>query len=224
MSQKTRTAFTSKFQSLSNTFEIQPKSLNEFLRGYEQQYIKAVKEMQNEKFAFSLRDNRSVQEYMYDLCEGWIMEDLISWKLQQLLKEQGDYKVEMNGCEVTASGRQISTSKITSKSDLIISSKHKSLKLEIQFANNDRDFYNIKETKIKQACREKALIFVYSLPLAKGFLVDCLSPVHMKIARLESNPAWGGKQAYRFFKRDLGALGGFISLNELTQKVIEEVK
>lgn len=221
--QKLRIPFTKKFQSLSDVFKINPKSLNDFLKGYEQQYINSATEMQNEKFSYNLRDNRTVSEYLYDLCEGWIMEDLLAWKIQQLLSLKGNYQVKMNGCEVTATGRKIITSKITSKSDLVIMGNQEQ-KLEIQFANRDRDTYDIKETKIKEARREKALIFVYSLPLTKGFLIDPLSPSHMNVSQLESNAGWGGKQAYKFHKRDIVHLGGFISLENLVEQLIVEIK
>lgn len=220
---KQRIAFSSKFKNLSQVFQIQPSSLSDFLKGYELQYQSAVKEMQDEKFSFNLRDNRTVSEYLYDLCEGWIMEDLIAWKIQQLLSEKGNYQVKLNGCEVSQSGRKIITTKINSKSDLVVVGNTEQ-KLEIQFANADRSSYDIKENKVKQAKKEKALIFVYSLPLSQGFLVDALSPVHMRVAQLISNPGWGGKQAYRFSKQDIPSLGGFISVQELVDKLIEEVK
>jgi hypothetical protein len=219
--QKQRIAFTLKFKNLSQTFQINSQSLNSFLKNYEQKYIQAVKDLQSTNFSYGLTDTRKVHEYLYDLCEGWIMEDLICWKLKNL--SQGSYSVKMNGCEISESGRKILTNKISSKSDLLIKGNKRTQKLEIQFANKDRNTYDIKETKIKEAQKEQALVFVYSLPLEKGFLIDPLSPAQMQASSLINNQGWGGKLSYQFYKEDIQKIGGFISLEELSQKLKERV-
>lgn len=216
--QKQRIAFTLKFKSLASSFNLNPQSLQKFLHEYELKYVKAVKELQNTNFGYGLTDNRKVHEYLYDLCEGWIMEDLICLKLKQSLS-QNNISVRMNGCEITDKGRQILTTKISSRSDLVIKSPTRSQKLEIQFANKDRDSYDIKETKIKEAQKEQALIFIFSLPLEKGFIIDPLSPSQMQASKLISNQGWGGKLSYKFYKDDISHLGGFISLEQLSEKL-----
>lgn len=222
MEQKQRQPFSEKFSHVAPQFQIDSDKLQKFLVGYEEKYHKALQEIKEGTFTTNLMDHRSTAEYLYDLCEGWLMEDLISFQIKELSK--GLFSVKLNGCEVSDKGRNVRTAKISAKSDLVIKGPGRTQKLEIQFNNKLRKFYDIKETKIRQAQKEQSLIFVYSLPQGSGFLLDPLSPMHLQSGQLRSNPGWGGKMAYRFAQESINSLGGFMPLSELVRLIHERVK
>ena len=220
--QKQRTPFSHKFKHLATDFNLDSKKLHRFLQKYEIKYVKAVKEMESKKhdFNFGLSDNRTTREYIYDLCEGWIMEDILALVLKRELKDQNpNINLELNGCEVSEEGREIywSNLKVSSQADLIIKSGAKKIKVEVQFANNDLKVYNIKETKVHQAKKDKALILVFSLALKKCFFINPNNPKDLEKGSLIRNEAWGGKETYAFKKEVISSQMGFLSLQRFAQ-------
>lgn len=223
---KKREPFYSKFIHLADEFNLNPQELTQMLLNYQDKYQNAVEHLskQSNNFSKEIVDDRSLSEYMYDLCEGWIVEDILSYALNSELKKIGKYKLTLQGNEITNQGRKIffTSKKVSSKADIEIQSENKSLKVELQFTNKERRSYDIKETKIRQAKKEKGLIVVYSLPIKKAFIID--TETDLQYGQALYNAEWGGKLSYNFKTENINKFLGFKNIKEIARTIVDKME
>lgn len=129
------------------------------------------------------KDIRSDQEYLFDLLNGRLAEELvIIW-----FREKG-CKVRKTGCDADGKIVRKGGSKIKTAPDIEVDGRL----IEIQISRaGKRKQYHIKESKGKKIKEGKnKLMFVVD---DEYFIVDKESIEHCE---LKSNPAWGGKMTF----------------------------
>ena len=217
---KTRLKFTDRKKDFSHILE--ENNLNYILKKCQDAYESSLVEFNQQEFRKTMKDIRTNDEYLYDLHEGWMMEDILTTKMAKILLKK-DIILQQNGSEITEEGRKISHGKITSKSDLVICKGNKKLHMEIQFSNKERVFYDIKETKIKNAKKENGLIFTFCLPLGEGFIADPKSD-SFSFFQKTNNIGWGGKKSFRISHSDIHNIGGFMNLEKFCEIIWKKLK
>lgn len=217
---KIRSTFKEKAQVLSNALNLEFTLVSKLCESYQSKLNRVLQEENLCNYTESLRDKRTTKEYLYDLFDGWLVEDLLTFKLGQELKQiDKDYRLLLQGCEMGLEGRNVffSSKMISSKSDLEIALRNKKIKIELQFANQDRQSYDIKETKMRQLRKEQAFILIYSLDKKQGFILD--TQKDRNLGKMQPNPRWGGKMSFNFSKETISRHIGFEDLKGLANKI-----
>lgn len=136
------------------------------------------------------RDNRTNDEYIYDILDGQIIEEFVcSW-----FRRRG-YKAIRNGSDANGKLVRKQSSKITTKPDLLVDGKC----VEIQMSRKGRlKHYHIKYTKgIKILNKLNTLMMIVG---NEYFIVD--SELISKCS-VVNNKLWGGKECHQISDNDI---------------------
>lgn len=151
-----------------------------------------------------IRNRRSPKKFVEDLVTSWFVEDLIGEWLRQKIKEI-DPEAIVRGAGTDKERRIIPGQRpkgVTTKSDFeVIFSDGTERRVEVQYSNEDRDSYDIKDSKVRRALKEGTLFVFVILPKDKYFT---LTPQEVVRGREPyPNPRWGGKPCYNIPKREV---------------------
>lgn len=165
-----------------------------------------------------IRDRRSPKRFISDLVGAWITEDIASMWITAKFKEVDKECIVSGGGSdkdrIVQMGQR--PKKVTTKPDFHIDlSDGRHLTVEFQFSNNERDTYDIKDSKVDRAEKHET-VFLFMIKPSRRYFV--LKPQRVReLGNLKPNPLWGGKPCYNIHKdrlvfRDAGAtieLGDF---------------
>ncbi|MEM2619359.1 MAG: hypothetical protein QW356_07780 [Candidatus Hadarchaeales archaeon] len=160
-------------------------------------------------------DRRTDEEYIYDLLDGWLVEDIIykGWLPSRLKKAFPNVQISLTGTDKDRVIELENPSKITTEPDFSYSVSTGFRRIELQMARTERDSFDMKESKINRALREGNVIYMWIIiPTDQYFLLD---PKVFEGKQPISNPAWGGKKVFRISRSEVEELGvGLFSLRE----------
>ena len=172
-----------KYQDLPDRWNIDKQSVNDIIRKYEHKLIEELISDEPWRLDRHFRDNRTNDEYIYDLLEGEMIEEfVVAW-------------FTFKGCDAKRVGtdsdgkiQRSNSRKITTKPDLLVDNKY----IEIQVSRKGRlSHYHVKETKGKKILNGlNSLMMIVDneyFVIDKELLLQC---------ELRPNPAWGGKMCY----------------------------
>jgi len=143
------------------------------------------------------RDARSDEEYMYDLVDGWIVEDLVLLWLRAKVREiNPSVAIERAGANRTRQFEFRRARRITTEPDFRYTDKDGvERRIELQMAREVLECFDMKESKVKRALREGRTVFLWVLiPSDEYFFVD---PAVFRDREPKPNPRWGGKLTYK---------------------------
>jgi hypothetical protein len=147
-----------------------------------------------------LRDVRTDEEYIRDIVEGWLIEDLIFvWLQHKISKLDSKASIEMSG---TDKSRKIifGTQKgITTKPDIKVTfSNGKVVYIEFQSARKKLYAFDMKKDKVENILKKDRpkFIFLWWDKVRNKYFI--LKPTEL-ITKVKPtpNPLWGGKETYR---------------------------
>lgn len=186
---KQRIAFSSKYKDLYKQWGLPKHKMDHIICKKEQQLVNEI--LDNEAFVISnyYRDNRNDHEYVYDILEGRLIEELLV-----LFFTAKDLKVKRAGSDADDKIHRNKGEKITTKPDLIVNGIH----IEVQFSSmGRREYYHIKKGKGNRVLRGQNIVMIVVdddyIIITKDNLSGC--PV-------KPNPAWFGKECYWFLAEE----------------------
>lgn len=225
MFDKKRKKFIKKYEKLNESWGIDRAIIIDICSSYEAKYYKSlidIEKLGTDNLKFHI-DIRKPHEYVYDVYDGWIQEDLLKiWLNQKLKTINNDYYVDNNGTDKDRVFQIEKKMNITSSPDFLLYYKDIPLKkIETQFSRDFRTIYDMKTYKVDKVSKENGVFLWVNLPENKFFI---LNPLEDKIYFEEYyNPAWG-KTTYRITKENIDLLGGMIDMkNELNNKHLEKL-
>jgi len=195
-----RRPFEEKYSNLAERWKICSSLVNYIIRLYTKKLEKALSllnEGRKIKLPRYFADRRTDAEYIYDLIDGWLVEDIIcdAWLKSRLEQIEPNVKIKHMGTNRDREIQFDSPRKITTKPDFVYQlPSGKEVKIELQMARELRNFYDMKESKIKRAIKDGSVIYLWILlPSDEYFL---LPPRIFESREPVPNPRWGGKKVY----------------------------
>jgi hypothetical protein len=148
--------------------------------------VKLIKELSDStpwSISEYFRDNRTREEYLYDLLDGQIIEELVC-----LWFNSNGCKAERIGCDANGMVRRSMQNKITTEPDIVVNNN----KLEIQISRNGlRRYYHIKKNKGDRILKGlNKLMFIVN----DSYFI--IGPDDINIHDKEMNYFYGGKETY----------------------------
>lgn len=206
-----RRPFEEKYKDLPSRWNIKSDIVNYIVRRYTKKLHEEIKLLKENKMKLSsfFRDRRSDEEYIFDLIDGWLIEDIVcdAWLRQRVLDINKDIKITHMGTNRDRTLQKYDSRKITTEPDFIYQSpKGEEVKIELQMARGMRkEGYDMKESKVKRAVESKYLFLWVLLPEDKYFVID--PAIELRDIKPISNPLWGGKSVFRLAAKELQRIG-----------------
>jgi len=210
-----RKKFIEKYDSLNKDWGIDKNLIEDICLTYEQKFLTSLNDIQNtdiQNLKFHI-DIRKPHEYVYDVYDGWIQEDLLKiWFDNKIKRIDQNLSIVNNGTDKDRVFQIENKSNITSTPDFLLCYNDKPIKkIETQFSREKRTIYDMKTYKVDKVFNENGVFLWINLPENKFFI---LYPKNEK-SHFEKyfNPAWG-KHTYRITEEKINYLGGMCDMKE----------
>lgn len=218
-----RRPFEEKYHDLPRRWGINGDIANYIIRRYSKKLEEELGLLKEHKIKLPsfFRDRRSDEDYVYDLIDGWLMEDIMcdAWLRQRLISRDKNIKVTHMGTNRDRTLQKYNPRKITTEPDFVyITSKGKEVKIELQMARASRkEGYDMKESKVKRAVKNGHLFLWTIIPEDSYFVID--PAIVLKNIKPMTNPLWGGKLVYRLPKEEIQKIGMFNMAEEIPKSL-----
>lgn len=155
------------------------------------------------------RDRRTDEEYIYDLIDGWLIEDIVcdAWLRIGLQKINPKIVIKQMGTNRDRTLQKYNPRKITTNPDFIYWLDDFTKNIELQMAREARPTtrYDMKESKVKKAIDNKNIFLWIIIPDAQYFFID---PKKYFTNRAPTvNHLWGGKMVYTITPKEISEIG-----------------
>ena len=212
-----RASFLKKYSDLSDRWNIDKDIVFYILRRYEKLLISETEKLKSEsmKLPKYFKDRRTDEEYIYDIIDGWAMEDIIcdAWLRPRLLKINKDIEIKVMGTNRDRIIQKHTPSNITTNPDFIFSFKGKDVGIELQMARSElKNGYDMKDTKVQRAIKNGNYFLWVIIPNNEFFIID--PKKEMVNIKPQPNPLWGGKMVYHISQEFIKNIGGYSKMNE----------
>lgn len=118
-----RDSFIRKYASLSSQWGLDPDIVSNILSRYEDRLKIERENLRSAKMELPkyFKDVRTDDEYLYDILDGWLMEDIIceAWLRPQLLSRDPDATVELMGADSDRIIQKYDPKQITTEPDIL---------------------------------------------------------------------------------------------------------
>lgn len=192
-----RMPFEEKYSTLPERWNVNQTLVTYYLRYYSkrlEEELRRLNQLDKIDLPEYFADRRTDPEYIYDLIEGWLLEDLVvfAWLESRLKEVNPGISIEHFGTDRNRKVQFKDPSKISSKADFVCELPDgRRTKIELQVSREYRESYDVKENKIKRALREGGVLFLWViLPMDKYFF---LLPSIFESKPAVENPYWDGK-------------------------------
>lgn len=203
-----RRPFQEKYSDLPKRWKINDDLVNYIIRRYSKKLEEELQKLKVEgiKLPKFFRDKRTDEEYVYDLIDGWLIEDIIcdAWLRSRLLKIDEKITIIHMGTNRDRTLQKFSPKNISTVPDFVYkTSCCKEIKIELQMARESRESkgYDMKESKVKRARKEGYLFLWVIIPEDSFFIINPLTDLNDIEPII--NPSWGGKSVYRLGQEKL---------------------
>jgi len=163
------------------------------------------------------KDRRTDEDYIYDLIDGWLMEDIIcdAWLRERLMAIDKTITVVHMGTNRDRTLQKYNPRNITTEPDFLYkTTKGKEIKIELQMARKPRkEGYDMKDTKVKRALENGHIFLWVIVPNDKFFVVEPNKDLQGVVPM--TNPLWGGKLVYRLALPKCKQLGMYDMSSEI---------
>ena len=96
-----RVSFSKKYAQVASLWKIDNDLVFYIIRRYEKLYIQEIEKLKTEGMTLPkyFKDRRTDEEYIYDIMDGWLMEDIIcdAWLRPRLLKINPKIDIKVMG-------------------------------------------------------------------------------------------------------------------------------
>lgn len=205
-----RRPFIQKYSSLSKHWNVNGETVSFFLNQYDERLKQENERLKTQPFTIDkyFWDRRNTSEYLYDLIDAWLIEDLIAnlWLKQRLNERNKNISIQLNGTDRNRLVEKKVNEKISTQPDIMLDWDSGFQPVELQMARRElKEGYDMKETKVKHAISFGSVFLWIILPRAEFFIVNPLNNLK-DIAPFE-NKAWGGKRVYRISHERIKQMG-----------------
>lgn len=212
-----RELFSKKYSQLSTLWNIDNDLVFYIIRRYEKLYIQEVENLKSDgmKLPKYFKDKRTDEEYIYDIMDGWLIEDIIcdAWLRPRLLKENKNIDIKVMGTNRDRVIQKYNPNAITTNPDLIFSLNGKEIKIELQMARRTLPSgYDMKESKVKRAISEGYYFLWVLIPTNEYFIINAKKEIVNLSPR--PNPLWGGKLVYHIDHEFIKKIGGLADMKK----------
>ena len=183
MAKVERISFNDKYSDLHSRWNISSNGVNRVIREFDWKLIDELADNTPWTINKYFMDNRTIDEYIYDLLEGQLFEALIvEWFIEQG-KDAKRVGSDASGALIRSNDKRITTDP-----DLMVNGSY----IEIQVSRNGKlKQYDIKKNKGERILDEKNTLMM--IVGDEYFLVD---KKLLSKCELKPNPYWGGKMCY----------------------------
>ena len=212
-----RDSFSKKYEQISSLLNIDNDLVFYIIRRYEKLFIQEVEKLKTEGMALPkyFKDRRTDEEYIYDIMDGWLMEDIIcdAWLRPRLLKINQNIDIKVMGKNRDRVIQKYNPNAITTNPDLIFSLNGEEIRIELQMARKIlSNGYDMKETKVNRAIQEGNYFLWILIPTNEYFIINAKKDiVNIKPT---PNPLWGGKIVYHIDYDFINKIGGLGNMKE----------
>jgi len=217
-----------KYFNLWERWNIDSSIVFNILEKYDTLLSDEIKKLKNEwmKLPKYFKDRRTDEEYIYDIIDWWVIEDIICdvWLKQRLLKINDKIKVKLMGADNNRVIEKYKPNNITTEPDIVYSINNFDVWIELQMARKVLySGYDMKEWKVKRAIKDDSYFLWIIIPNNEFFIIRPKDDmINMKT---QSNPLWGGKIVYHITKDFINSIGGYWKMNEdLSEFYISKLK
>jgi hypothetical protein len=206
-----REPFSKKYESLAAQWEIDEDLVFYILRRYEKLYLHSLEDLKTNRIQLPphFKDRRSDEEYIYDIMDGWLMEDVVcdAWLRPRLLHKNPRIEIKVMGTNRDRVIQKFDPKAITTLPDLIFSLDGVEKRIELQMARKILpNGYDMKAGKVKRAISERNYFLWILIPTNEYFIIDPSTELN-KISPIP-NHLWGGKMVYHIDYELIDKIGG----------------
>jgi hypothetical protein len=212
-----RELFSIKYARIAELWSIDSDLVFYIIRRYEKLYLQAIDDLKEKRMQLPphFKDRRTEVEYIYDIVDGWIMEDIVcdAWLRPKLILKNPNIEIKVMGTNRDRVIQKYNPNSITTQPDLIFTIDGQEKRIELQMARKILTTgYDMKEGKVARAIREGNYFLWILIPTNEYFLIDAKNELNNLIAI--PNPLWGGKMVYHIDYRFIHQIGGLGKISE----------
>ncbi len=212
-----RDSFSKKYSGLPKRWNINSDIVFYILRRYEKLLNIEIEKLKSEEIKLPkyFKDRRTDEEYIYDIIDGWVMEDIIcdAWLRPRLLKINSNLEIKVMGTNRDRVIQKYNANNITTNPDFIFTVDGKDIGIELQMARGVlKSGYDMKDTKVQRAIKNGSYFLWVIIPNDEFFIIN---PQKEMIGMpTQSNPLWGGKMVYHISNKFIEDIGGYSKMSE----------
>ena len=204
-----RSPYSNKYKDLANNLGLRPAQVNKIISKYEQRFSTdsndpiIIEHLSKAKYR---KDLRTAQQYLYDLLDGWLIEDcMFLWLKSRVKKIDPKAKVSIICSD---KDRVVRPSGVSSDPDFLVKlSNGESKKIELKTGTKLLNEINLKKSSMLKG----TLFLFYFLKENKHFFLN---------VPIEPNRRWGGKMCMAFTQ---DKIINDIGLREMTTPNLEVI-
>ena len=222
-----RDSFLKKYSDIPDRWDVDGDIVYYILRRYEKLLDNEIKDLQKNGMRLPkfFRDRRSDEEYVYDIIDGWVMEDIIcdAWLRPRLLKVANNIEIKVMGTNRDRVIQKYDPRNISTKPDFVFSQNGKEMGIELQIAREAlKSGYDMKVTKVKRAINNDSYFLWVIIPEDAFFILRPRMDMTNILPR--TNPLWGGKMVYHISQQFILNIGGYSKMkDDLSDAVIAKL-
>jgi len=206
-----REIFSDKYSQLALLWELDQDLVYYIIRRYEKLYLNALEDLKTKRIQLPphFKDRRTDEEYIYDIIDGWLMEDIIcdAWLRPRLIQKNSSIEIKVMGTNRDRVIQKYDSKAITTQPDLIFSLDGVEKRIELQMARKILpNGYDMKESKVTRAIREENYFLWILIPTNEYFIIN--PSIELGTMQPKPNPLWGGKMVYHIDYTFIDKIGG----------------
>lgn len=212
-----RESFTKKYSDLPTRWNIDSDIVFYILRRYEKLLSSEIEKLKTEWMQLPkyFKDKRTDEEYIYDIIDWWVMEDIIcDARLRpRLLKINKDIEIKVMGTNRDRVIQKYNSNNITTNPDFIFSIWWKDIGIELQMARSVlKNWYDMKDSKVQRAFQNWNYFLWVIIPNNEFFIIN--PQKEMNDMKPQANPLWWGKMVYHISQSFIENIGWYSKMNE----------
>lgn len=217
-----RRPFEEKYEDLPSRWNVSSDIVNYIIRRYSKKLQDELSRLKEEgiKLPKFFRDRRTDEEYVFDLIDGWLVEDIVcdAWLRDRILSIDKTVQITHMGTNRDRTLQKFNPRKITTEPDFAYLTKSKcKVQIELQVAREarPREGYDMKVSKVNRARKSGNIFLWVVIPDDAFFFLD---PVADITGEPRANPLWGGKEVYTLTPAQLSVVGTSPMQGSIPQK------
>ena len=213
------------YDHLAKEWNLDNRKTRRILRRYTKQFevereLLKTKEL---KLPPYFKDRRTDIEYIYDILNGWTMEDIICdvWLSEWLSHHDPNITIDHSGADKERNVEKYAASRVTTDPDFVFTSYGRKVELELQMSRKERTTFDMKINKVDRVARARGKFLWVIVPTGQFFICDPRKD--LKGLPPFENPAWGGKKVYRLDMDRVKKIGLHDIANGFSEALIEKI-
>lgn len=217
-----RRPFEEKYRDIPTRWKVSGDIIEYIIRRYTKKLEEELNMLSQVGFKLPkfFQDRRTDEEYVYDLIDGWLVEDIIcdAWLRDRILSIDKTINITHMGTNRDRTLQKFNPREITTEPDFVYSTTSKTrVQIELQIARKarPRQGYDMKASKVNRARKSENIFLWVIIPEDSFFLLDPLTDI---TGDPRPNLLWGGKEVYTLTPAQLAVVGQYPMEGSIPQK------